>query len=99
MEAQLRDPQSLLNTVRGILHLRAQETDLQADTPLEILHIGRKDLPLVYKRGKRIMAVNPSSEIVYANIGSPDREVLWSVGTGTLKDGTVTVGAQSFVIF
>ena len=99
VEAQQRDPQSLLNTVRGLLQLRAQETDLQADTPLEILYIGRKDLPLVYKRGKRIMAVNPSSEIVYANIGSPDREVLWSVGTGTLKDGTVTVGAQSFVIF
>ena len=99
VEAQDRDPDSLLNTVRSLLKLRSEQPDLQAEPNLEILYISRKDLPFVYKRGKRILAVNPSSEITYANIGSPDRDLLWSVGSGTLKDGTITVGAQSFVVF
>ena len=99
VEAQDRDPDSLLNTVRSLLKLRSEQPDLQAEPNLEILYISRKDLPFVYKRGKRILAVNPSSEITYANIGSPDRDLLWSIGSGTLKDGTITVGAQSFVVF
>ena len=99
VEAQQRDPDSLLNTVKSLLKLRSQQADLQAAANLEILYIGRKDLPFVYKRGKRILAVNPSGEENYANIGAPDRELLWSVGTGSLKDGKITVGPQSFVVF
>lgn len=99
VESQMRDPDSLLNTVRSLLKLRAEHADLQADPNLEILYIGQKDLPFVYRRGKRILAVNPSGSVAYANIGAPDRDLLWSIGTGTLKDGTITLGAQSFVVF
>jgi hypothetical protein len=56
-------------------------------------------LPFAYMRGKRIMAVNPSSKETAAYIGEESREVLWSVGTGSLNGGILTVGPQSFVVF
>ena len=44
VEAQEKDPESLLNFVRSVTALRAQEEDLQADAPFEVLEEKWKDL-------------------------------------------------------
>ena len=60
VEAQEKDPESLLNLVRSVTALRAQEEDLQADAPFEALCAEKGDRPLAYRRGGLLVAVNPS---------------------------------------
>ena len=99
VEDQEKDPDSLLNTVRSLLKLRHEQEDLKGSTDPVILCMEKNRLPFAYRRGKRIMAVNPSSKEANAYIGEEAREVLWSVGTGSLNGGILTVGPQSFVVF
>lgn len=93
------DPDSLLNCVKSVLHLRHQEEDLQSKPNLEILYMEAGKLPFVYQRGERICAVNPSSSTVCVKIGKEDREALWQVGSGSLKDHVLTLEPQSFVVW
>lgn len=94
----LEDQDSLLNCVKSILALRHSDPDLQSVPNFEILYMEEKKLPFVYKRGNRIMAVNPSSQTVSAPVNEPDRNAIWQVGSGELKDGTLTLQPQSFVV-
>ena len=96
---QGEDPDSLLHTVRFLLKLRREEEDLHGQPNLKILYAESGKLPFVYQRGTRICAVNPSSEQVSVRIDAEDRNALWKIGEGTLKDGVLTLEAQSFVVF
>ena len=98
-EDSLKDPDSLLNMVKALLKLRHSDPDLQADTELEVLYAEPGKLPFVYRRGGRILAVNPGSEEVSVRLEAEDRELLFSVGEGCLKDGILKAGPQSFLIF
>ena len=95
----MKDPDSLLNMLKALLKLRRSEADLQADRELEILYAEPGRLPFVYRRGARILAVNPGSEEASVKLEAEDRELLFSVGEGSLKDGILKAGPQSFLIF
>ena len=60
VEEQLKQEDSLLNTVKELLSLRRSEEDLQADGDFAVLSAE----PLVYRRGKFIVAVNPTGREV-----------------------------------
>ncbi len=98
-EDSLKDPDSLLNMVKALLKLRHSDPDLQADTELEVLYAEPGKLPFVYRRGGRILAVNPGSEEVSVRLEAEDRELLFRVGEGCLKDGILKAGPQSFLVF
>ena len=95
----LEDPDSLLNTVRSVLKLRREEEDLHGQPNLKILYAESGKLPFVYQRGARICAVNPSSGQVSVRLDAADRNVVWKIGEGTLKDKVLTLQPQSFVVF
>ena len=95
----LKDPDSLLNTVRSLLKLRHAEDDLHGQPNLKILYMESGRLPFVYQRGSRICAVNPSSETVCVKLDSGDRNAVWKIGEGTLQDGALMLQAQSFAVF
>ena len=59
-EDQAADPDSLLNTVKGLLALRHAHPDLQADGDFEILYIPEDGRALAYRRGNLILCVNPA---------------------------------------
>ena len=99
VEEQEGDPDSLLNTVKGILSLRHSDSDLGAEPNLEILHAETADPLFVYRRGQRIVAMNPSSGTVSSKIDAADREKLFSVGAGSLRNGIITLEPQSFLVF
>lgn len=100
VEAEEERSDSLLHFARQILAIRAVQEDLQSQPNLEILYAESGKVPLVYKRGARIIAINPTSKEVSVDLsGTADREPLYVLGSGSLKGGTVTVGAQSFVLF
>ena len=95
----MKEPDSLLNTVRAVLSLRRNEEDLKASPNLKILYMEEKKLPFVYERGKRICALNPSSKPVSVTIGAGSRDALFEIGSGTLESGVLTLKPQSFAIF
>ncbi len=94
----LQDEDSLLNCVKSVLKLRHADPDLQAAPNFKVLYMEEKKLPFVYQRGSRICAVNPSSKKVSAALDLEDRAVIWQVGSGELKNQTLTLAPQSFVI-
>jgi maltose alpha-D-glucosyltransferase/alpha-amylase len=98
VEAQEKDPDSLLSTVKALLALRAQNADLQSDCKLEILHAEKEKLPFVYRRGSHVMAINPSSQKVELTLECGIQKIEWSVGSGKVNGSTIVLGPQSFLL-
>ena len=88
---QAATPGSLLNTVKAILALRHGEKDLQADGPLEILHAKAGDPLLIYRRGGRVLAVNPSGRPAETKLAGEPRFLIGAFSRGVL-------GPWSFVV-
>ncbi|MDR0759266.1 MAG: hypothetical protein LBF74_04055 [Treponema sp.] len=102
VEAQEKDPDSLLNTVKALLRLRRAENDLQAKPNLEILYAKKGSRPVVYRRGSFVMGLNPSAEaarITGLPVEKPGTGV-FSIGTdGALYSGTCVLGPQNFAVW
>ena len=102
VQAQEKDPASLLNTVKALLALRSKEANLQAAANLEIIHTGATtdDRTFIYRRGSCFMAINPGASAVQVQVsanGTP--EPLYSIGSCSLANGTCKLEAQSFGIW
>ena len=95
--AQEGDPDSLLNTVRALLKLRHAEADLQADGALKVL-CAEKGKPFVYRRGGRLLAVNPSGEKQIVEADVDGREPLFTLGMADAANGRLAMGPQSFIV-
>ena len=95
--AQDQDPDSLLNTVRKILKLRHTYEDLQADAELEVI-CSEPGRPFVYRRGKLILAVNPSGETGLVKKELPVSNLIWQIGSGAYENGELKLGPQSFAL-
>jgi maltose alpha-D-glucosyltransferase/alpha-amylase len=102
VEAQERDPLSLLNTVKALLRLRHAESDLQAAANLEVLYAKKGSRPAVYRRGSFVMGLTPSGETARVSglrgVSSSGGGV-FSIGSGGLDSGTCTLEPQSFVVW
>jgi maltose alpha-D-glucosyltransferase/alpha-amylase len=88
--------------VRAILALRHQEEDLQADAGFEVI-CSEPDRPFVYRRGDLLCAVNPSGRAMEVSLpagvsGTVQGDILFEIGSSSLTNGKLTVGAQSFVV-
>jgi maltose alpha-D-glucosyltransferase/alpha-amylase len=99
VETQEKDPSSLLNTVKRLLALRRREADLQSKPNLEILYAEREALPLIYRRGSLIIAVNPGEKDVSAPVNAAAGELVYSQGSCGIKDRVCRMGGQSFGIW
>ncbi len=64
VEGQTGDPDSLLETVRALLSLRAAQPDLSPDADFEPITLPGAPRALVYRRGALLLAVNPSGDAV-----------------------------------
>jgi maltose alpha-D-glucosyltransferase/alpha-amylase len=101
VEAQEKDPHSLLNVVKALLRLRHAERDLQAAAKLEVLYAQKGSRPAVFRRGSFVIGVNPSPEtalLTGLRVPAPSAGV-FAIGTGRLDSGTCSLGPQSFVIW
>ncbi len=71
---QLRDPDSLLNTVKELIELRKSHKALQADGEFITLYAKKNQYPFVYmrKKGKNrfLVALNPTSKQHQASVNS-----------------------------
>jgi maltose alpha-D-glucosyltransferase/alpha-amylase len=101
VEAQEKDPLSLLNAVKALLRLRREHEDLQAAANLEIVYAEKGALPFIYRRGGFMIAVNPGDKEAVKPLGNTytgKASLVWSVGDCAM-DGICRMGAQSFGIW
>ncbi|MCL2878982.1 MAG: alpha-amylase family glycosyl hydrolase [Treponema sp.] len=101
VEIQEKDTESLLNTVRALLHLRQDNKDLNAKPNLEILYAGKySDRCFIYRRGAFIITVNPDGKAV--QVSFPIKKIpklVYSIGTCNIDGGFYKMGPQSFSIW
>jgi len=103
VEAQEKEPASLLNTVKALLLLRRKEEDLGSKPNLEILHTGLPasgDRSFVYRRGAFIIGVNPGAKTakVTLDAGGTPKQV-YHIGNCRLDNGCCELEAQSFGVW
>ncbi|MDR3284788.1 MAG: hypothetical protein LBS97_06390 [Treponema sp.] len=96
VEAQEKEPDSLLNTVKALLRLRNTEGDLRGKPNLEILHAD--SLPFIYRRGSLLLAVNPGGNRAAARV-SLSGETIYAIGQGSLENGLCALEGQSFAVW
>ncbi len=94
---QANDPHSLLNTVKGLLALRAGYPDLQADGPFEVV-CAEQGQPFVYKRGGLLLAVNPSGKNCAADVCTTGCRVIFAIGGCETAGGKLEMAPQSFAV-
>ncbi|OCN02901.1 glycosylase [Clostridium sp. W14A] len=98
VEEQEKDGDSLLHTVRRVLALRHDNPDLQAAPNFEVVYAKENEYPFVFRRGKFVIAVNPScreTETPVAAEGKPR----FLIGSSSLKSSRLAMGKQSFAVF
>jgi len=98
VQAQMDDPQSLLNTVRRVIRLRHERADLQADGSFAVVYAQQAAYPFIYRRGGLIIAVNPSPHPATAPVNIMGK-VLFSLGELPARsEHETTMAPQSFVV-
>ncbi|MDR1470408.1 MAG: hypothetical protein LBT00_14085 [Spirochaetaceae bacterium] len=100
VEAQEKDPASLLNTVKALLKLRHENADLGARSNLEILYAKKEAFPLIYRRGSLIVAVNPAERPVSVDISPvyPAKNI-YATGNCRFEKGLCKMEGQSFGVW
>ena len=104
VEAQLSDPDSLLQTVRRLTAFRHAHRDLQADADFGVLYASETERPFVYRRGNLVCAVNPSGR--EACISAADMQgasvtgnPVFVIGSAGADGKQLQIGPQSFAVF
>ncbi|HCM22757.1 MAG TPA: glycosylase [Ruminococcaceae bacterium] len=98
VESQEQDSNSLLNTVRKVLALRHANPDLQATPNFEVIYAEKKKYPFVFRRGKFVIAVNPSCRETNTLLDEQG-EIAFQIGRSMLENGRLKMRGQSFVVF
>ncbi len=94
---QEADAGSFLNFVREILALRRQYAELGNYSPFAVYSAEPGSRLFAYKRGEMLLAVNPSAEPLTLALDKAYAPV-YAIGQPEIKDGTLHLPAQSFVV-
>ena len=103
VETQEADKASMLNYVRTLLKLRAENPALGNDADWKLLNVkGGQVYPMVYVRsaaGQKVMvALNPTAKKQTMAVEGEAKKVLSTTGKANFKKGKVTLGAFSTLI-
>ncbi|MEG1779511.1 MAG: glycosylase, partial [Oscillospiraceae bacterium] len=97
VEKQKNDKDSMLCFIKELLALRKVNKELGAEGDFEILYAEKNEYPLMYKRGKFIVAVNPSGKQVSVPINQRGK-VIYSIGDCNCENKKVFLNEQSFCV-
>lgn len=96
---QMADPDSLYNSIRRFIQLRRNTPDFQADGSFEIVYARENKYPFVFRRGKYLVAVNPSAKAVSIPLPGCGNKIAAANGDGTWENGWLSLSAVSLVVF
>ena len=99
VENQLHDKDSLYSTTKSLVALRHMHADLQADADFNVIYAEKEKMPFVYKRGKLILAINPSGlEETISLDELQGYKPIYTIGKASIEEITLTIGPSSFVV-
>lgn len=97
VEAQEKNPDSMLNHIRNVLSLRRENPDLGNYSSFEVVHAEQGDKLLAYKRGEYLLAVNPGLEKRELKVEG-EYEIVHTFGDAALEEGVLKVSGQTLTI-
>ena len=95
--SQENDPDSLLSTTKALTRIRHEYPDLHADSSFEVVYAEAEEFPFVFKRGNLYVAINPSEKKAGVSV-SAKREKIFEIGKTEIKENSLIMEPQSFVI-
>ena len=103
VEKQLTDPDSLLNMVKSLIHLRSEHPALLSGSDIRFLYAKPHAFPFVYERLHETetltIILNPSTKESDCPLEACPGEVLFSYGQAAKwENGVLTVPSCSFTI-
>ena len=97
---QMNDENSLYSTTKSLVALRHMYADLQADADFNVIYAEQEKMPFVYKRGKLILAINPSGlEETISLDEFQGYQPIYTIGKVSLEDTNLTIGSSAFAVF
>lgn len=99
VEEQERRSDSLLNTVRAFVRLRAEESDLQAGGDFEVIYGEKQRYPFVFRRGKFTVAINPRKTRASCIVPAGNYRSRIAIGKGSIENGTLNIDGLSLAVF
>ena len=98
--ADARGKGGLFDTLCSIIALRHSDADLQTNGSFEVLYAKQRDPLFVYRRGSRIIAVNPSGRSCSAALDDIEpKQPLFVIGASAMEPGRLTIAPQSFAVY
>ena len=97
VRSQEQDENSMLNHMRRIIALRKAHADLGNYSPFTVYSAEKGSRLFAYKRGKMLLAVNPSMETLTLDLDGK-YEMVYCFGSGEVSGEKLTLGPQSFVV-
>ncbi len=94
---QEKDPASFLNFTRKLIALRKEYADLGNYSAFEVYSAEPGSRLFAYKRGKLLLAVNPSAESLPLKLDGK-YELIYQVGAPEIGEDTLNMTAQSFAV-
>ena len=94
---QEKDPDSMLNFVRGLTALRKEHEDLGNYAPFSVYSAEEGSRLFAYKRGKLLLAVNPGTEELALPLDEA-YEIVYAFGNANIAAGQMRLGSQSFAV-
>ena len=98
VENQLKDPDSILNTLKKVISIRHENEDLQSDGDFEVVYAEKNKYPFIFKRGNFLIAVNPTAKEQTAPFDFNVKDV-FSIGSSCIKDKKIIMQPQSLELF
>ncbi len=97
VEAAEADPASILNTLRKVIAIRHANPDLQSDGDFEVIYAVKEKYPFIFKRGKFIIAVNPTGKEQSAPFAFSG-ETEFEIGSHDIKDNYLVLQPQTLLL-
>ena len=96
---QRSDENSLYSTTKSLVELRHKYADLQADADFNVIYAEKEKMPFVYKRGKLMLAINPSGlEETISLDELQGYKPIYTIGKASIEETTLTIESSSFVV-
>lgn len=99
VEKQRARSDSLWHTVKDAIALRQSDPAFGADGDFEVVYAEQDAYPFVFRRGRYIVAVNPSNRETQIAYGEPLRKVFSTGNRSTYDGGVLTAGAIDLTVF
>ena len=97
VEEQLKEPDSILNTLKKVIAIRHKNADLQSDGDFEVVYAEKNKYPFIFKRGRFIIAVNPTSEKQTAPFEF-EGEPVFTIGKACIEKNKIEMQPQTLEV-